>query len=417
MKSLQEQFLNQSASAVNTNTEVTKVMGKNIVKAELVVNITLSANNILSEGTMAKAQAKKGVIINTRSAGTLRYNTNDSSVYADFYPLPNTINDKLGKYNCAVWKLTDDQGNTEVLSHESALEVWAHALNVTPEQLAVNEIALKVKVNFDAQHTFASVNQSLKAGVIRSYSIIFTDIDNMFEDVLKVDTLGREYCELHPYVNSCTVDFNRTVTELTTRSIGLTGLTMDVVRAAAVERKTDFSRFLKAKPTKSSARREDRKASATSKVADTIVFDGASAPKVDAATAAAAPVVVPQPEVAPAITVQEVLIPKTDCSVVAEEIKPAAPMTDAESIKALTAARKAKRNSITFDSPVSTQVQAAKIGAANSEPEPRTSGEVRDAIDFGAENGVKGAKTPSASVSQAMSREEMEAILDMMDDL
>jgi hypothetical protein len=415
MKSLQEQFLNQSApSAVNTNIEVTKVMGKNIVKAELVVNITLSATNVLSEGTIAKAQARKGVIISTRSAGTLRYNTNNQSVYADFRAIPNTVEDAYGRYNCAVWKLTDDQGVTEVLDHEQSLEVWAFVLGLPIELLRTKEVASIVKVNFPVDYTFDKVNTWLREGYIRSYSIVFNDLARMFHRVNKVDGLGNPLLELHPNLAHSTVNFGRTITELAQEDLGISGLTMDVIRAAASTRKTDFSIYLREKPSKSSARREDRKASAsTPKVADTIVFDGAPAPKVDAP----APVAVPQLEVALTPTVEEVVIPKTDSSVVVEEINPSAPMTAAESIEALTAARKAKRNTITFDSPTPTQVQAARAGAANNELKPKASGEVSAAINFGAENGVKGAKTPSASASEPMSREEMEDILDMMDDL
>jgi hypothetical protein len=351
MKSLQEQFLNQSVpSAVNTNTEVTKVMGKNIVKAELVVNITLSATNILSASTLDTAQAKKGVIIKTRSVGSVNYNTNDSSVYASFIPLAEKSEDAYGKYNCAVWKITDDQGVERLLSHEESINYWNTIIN--EEGVDAAALDFFVKVNFPASDTFESVNQGLRDGVIRSYSIVFNDLNNMFE--FRTDAYRNNLCLIPA---NATVQFNRAVVELVQETLGAGNVALDSILSKTAARRKSFKEFLKA-PTKSSARREDRKASAsTSKVADTIVFDGApAAPAVEVVipvvVSTPAPVVeeivnVVEPEVTPALIVVEEVAPVAEPQVQVQAARAGTQLSRAE----MTARRKAARGAtISFDS-------------------------------------------------------------------
>jgi hypothetical protein len=346
MISLAEQYLNVSSAQdnTNTNTNTTKVMGKNIVKAELVVNITLSATNILSAGTLDAAQSKKGVIIRTRSVGSLNYNTSDDSVYASFIPLSEKSVDAYGKYNCAVWKLTDDQGVEEILSHEESLNLWASLLHVGNDE--VSNIDFFVKANFSANDTFQSVNRGLREGVIRSYSIVFNDLNNMFE--FRTDAYRNNLCLIPA---NATVEFNRTVTELAQETLGLNGVTMDSIRVKAEQRRTDFRKFMKA-PTKSSVRREDRKvAAATINTPAEIAFDFGVSTVATSVTSTVTEVVstiteeVQTPEV---VTVPETVEVPAPTQVAAA--KEGAKKTSADFL----AARKAKRAPISFDSaPVS----------------------------------------------------------------
>lgn len=370
MKSLSEQYLNISPAQDNTNTttDTTKVMGRNIVKAELVVNITLSATNILSAGTLDAAQSKKGVIIRTRSVGSLNYNTNDDSVYASFIPLPEKSEDAYGKYNCAVWKLTDDQGVEEILSHEESLNLWASVLHVGNDE--VSNIDFFVKANFSANDTFQSVDRGLREGVIRSYSIVFNDLNNMFE--FRTDAYRNNLCLIPA---NATVEFNRTVTELAQETLGLNGVTMDSIRVKAEQRRTDFRKFMKA-PTKSSVRREDRKVAAASTISTPaeVVFDFGVSTVAPSVTSTVTQVVSTITEEVVTETIQEetviteevqtpevVTVPETIEVAVPTQVaaaKEGAKMTSADFL----AARKAKRAPISFDSaPVS--VTTSKVSA------------------------------------------------------
>jgi hypothetical protein len=383
MKSLQEQFLNQPApSAVNTNTKVTKVMGKNIVKAELVVNITLSATNILSTSTLDTAQAKKGVIIKTRSVGSVNYNTNDNSVYASFIPLTEKFEDAYGKYNCAVWKITDDQGVERLLSHEESINYW----NIIINEEGVDAAALDffVKVNFPASDTFKSVDQGLRDGVIRSYSIVFNDLNNMFE--FRTDAYRNNLCLIPA---NATVQFNRAVVELVQETLGAGTVALDSILSKTAARRKSFKEFLKA-PTKSSARREDRKAAvATPKVADTIVFDGApiatrTTPVVEVVTAVVAST--------PALVVEEVV------NVVEPEVIPTSIVVEEVATVA--------------ESQV--QVQAARAGASvqmsRAEMIARRNAARGGAISFDSTSTSKAPKQKEVEMDQ----DEIDAILDAM---
>jgi hypothetical protein len=259
-------------STVNTNKEIMQPVSKSInlnakiVKAELVVNIVLSANGVLSQSTLATAQAKKGVIINTRSVGTLRYNTSDSSVYSDFVPLAENANDKYGNYNCAIWRLTDEEGNVSLLNHEESINYWTAIFN--EEGLSADELNYFVKVNFPAVHTYSSVNEMLANGQVRSYIITFNDLANMF--TFRKDEYRQNLC-LIP-VNS-TVEFSSSVAELDKETLGGDSISMSAVKVQTTLRRTQFKDFLKSS-TKSLVRRDARKeASAETKEVSAATFD------------------------------------------------------------------------------------------------------------------------------------------------
>jgi hypothetical protein len=260
---------------LSNSAPVSKAINLNakIVKAELIVNIVLSANGVLSQSTLATAQAKKGVIINTRSVGTLRYNTSDSSVYSDFVPLAENANDKYGNYNCAIWRLTDEEGNVSLLNHEESINYWTAIFN--EEGLSADELNYFVKVNFPAVHTYASVNQMLANGQVRSYIITFNDLANMF--TFRKDEYRQNLC-LIP-VNS-TVEFSSSVAELDKETLGVSSISMSAVKVQTALRKTQFKDFLKSS-TKSSARREARK-EASEAVKEVVMptFNSPSAPVV-----------------------------------------------------------------------------------------------------------------------------------------
>lgn len=302
MRSLQEQFSNNASSTVepNTTATATKPMDNSIVKAELIVNITLGENNILSESTINTIQSRKGVLMNTRAAGAIRFNSNDGSVYADFNPLPNTTHDKNGIYNGAVWRLTTGSGEVKVLSHTESLRYWSLILggmNIS----TTDSNGFFVKVNFPAKYDRATVDGFIRQTAVRSYVITFTDLDSMFNFA---QDEYRQAIRLAPV--GATVDFSSSIVSLERPTIGSGKINLSSIvdgPNAAVSN-FDIKSFLKA-PVK------------TSVATSSINFDGvdvadvAAPVQVAAAKASVEAIVVDAPVAAPIAVapVEEEVIP------------------------------------------------------------------------------------------------------------
>jgi hypothetical protein len=283
MKSLSQQFNSMTNSSNPSNADTTKNMeplqynpDATVVKAELIVNITLGASNILTDSTIATIQDKyKSAIINTRSCGMIRYNSRNESVYADFIPLPEKSLDKYGNYNCAVWRLTFADGTTKVLTHSQSIKYWNTILTCDADTSAT-DLDFFVKVNFPVSYGRQAVNSIIRSGDARSYVITFNDVDHMFN---YAEDAYRGNLRLTP-VNA-SVDFADHIIEVDRPTLGGRLKASDFTDEAKVTA-INLSSF---KKSTSSKRRDARRAaSQAAKEANTPKFTFDSAPAKEEAT-------------------------------------------------------------------------------------------------------------------------------------
>lgn len=250
MQSLQSQgFVSMSApaSAPAISTPVVSDAIE-LVKAELIVNITMSDNNMLSKATIASAKSKQAnKIIGTRSAGSILFNKNDDSVYAEFAPLPEVMVDAYGNNNAAVWRLTYSNGTVAVLSPNESINFWTKTLASQTGGVVATDLGFFVKCNIAESRT--TVEDYIENTAARAYVIEFTNVDSMF-------TFSpcpyRESMRLIP--NQATVKFLSKTVQPTQPTIGVGRNTpLESLRAGASVAAINFQSWLRSPSKKTQA--------------------------------------------------------------------------------------------------------------------------------------------------------------------
>jgi hypothetical protein len=235
MKSLKEQYGNTSESTSAVNTTQDKTMEPTIVSLTLHTNVTMSNDGIISESAIATQQAKKGVLINTRSGGYIRFNTATDLVYADFYATLNQSVDSLGKYNCSIWEAKMSDDTVRYLTHEESQNLWGMIFLMLGISVDAPNTSVKVKFDFPTEYNGVAVNAGtvdkwIRSGQFRSYSLHFANIEELFK-LGRVEEFGvsRNYV-LRPS-EKAVVGFSRNTVQFAEKYAGFKGLTISELNA------------------------------------------------------------------------------------------------------------------------------------------------------------------------------------------
>jgi hypothetical protein len=213
-----------------------------LVKAELICNITMGDNNLLTATSISAAIGKDSTkLINTRSAGCIRFNSNDLTVYADQVPLPNQRFDSLGNYNGSLWRLTYSDNSVELLDEQGILDYWTQIFGLdSVEELA--SINFSVKANFPRtpEYNRYGVASLIEATRIRSYVIEFNNVEDMFTFVHDAD---RGVFKLQP--RNYTARFQTHTTTLSKASLASGAVTKGQFSVDSANSKTSLHSFMK----------------------------------------------------------------------------------------------------------------------------------------------------------------------------
>jgi hypothetical protein len=206
-------------------------MEPTIVSLTLHTNVTCANEGVIPEGHIAAVQSRsKGALINTRSAGFIRFNTSTNLVYADFYAVLKATVDRLGKYNCPIWEAEMSDGSKKFLTHDESQALWEMIflmLNIPADSTSV-----KVKFDFPTEYNGVEVNGTvvdkwIRSGQFRSYSLHFADISELFK-LQKTDEYGYT---LRPS-EKAVVNFSRNTVQFAEKYAGFEGLTLSQLNAA-----------------------------------------------------------------------------------------------------------------------------------------------------------------------------------------
>lgn len=231
MKSLQEQYGNTTAKATSAvNTTQNSNMEPTIVSLTLHTNVTCANEGVIPEAHIAAVQSRsKGALINTRSAGFIRFNTSTNLVYADFYAVLKATVDRLGKYNCPIWEAEMSDGSKKFLTHDEGQALWGMIFLML--DIPQDSTSVKVKFDFPTEYNGVEVNGTvvdkwIRSGQFRSYSLHFVDISELFK-LQKTDEYGYT---LRPS-EKAVVNFSRNTVQFAEKYAGFSGLTLSQLNA------------------------------------------------------------------------------------------------------------------------------------------------------------------------------------------
>ena len=216
---------------------------------EIVQNIALSEGGVPVNFIKTQLNKSNGKVASTtRSAGAIRINTEEDSVYSTFYPLCETVLDKYGKNNRAVIIFHYADGSSKTLNQAETVKFWNRTLGVDNAE----DLNFTLKANFNkSTYSARNVVAGLSNGRFLSARIVFSNPDNLFSFI--------EYAEYNTFTlipQEAEANFNSKLVELNSAAVGFSCGEDFYVDSKA--NKPNFSKFAKA--TTSQKRREGRRA-------------------------------------------------------------------------------------------------------------------------------------------------------------
>ena len=250
---------NNTSASVNTNTS-TKMT--NIKSIEIVQNIALTDGTIPATA-FAKVQSKKGVIMTTRSAGAIRYNTTDDTVYTTFMPLCEKAVDAYGNYNRAIVIFHMEDGTSKTLNTEETVKFWNEVLGDED----ATRLNFSIKANFNsADYHRSVVDAGIRNNRFRSVRIVLNNLENLFRF-----HMDHEYHWLTLLPVQADVNFHSKTVDCNAEALGFS-MPEDFFVTKAKANNVRFADVC-AKDSKSSKRRESRRAKAQTSAARISVAD------------------------------------------------------------------------------------------------------------------------------------------------
>jgi hypothetical protein len=243
-------FTNTSANT-STNTVDTSTNNMTSIKSiELVQNISLAEKSLTAsfiDTCMSKSKGR--TICSTRGIGRICENSRDYSLFGFFIPLPEVEELDNGRNNRVVVIFHFEDGTSKILNKIETVKFWDRVLG-----RSALDTRFQVKFDLPSEYTTAIVVDGLKSHRFQSIriNIEVSDLNRLFEGG-KSEHLGDKTRVLRPLG---TVSLHSQLVETGANYFGFTFDNDFFVNQNAVKPNSDDC----AKESKSSKRREERKA-------------------------------------------------------------------------------------------------------------------------------------------------------------